>query len=58
MVKKKKTRRGAKDKVLSRTLYTYVRPVNDNFVRTQARKKKVPYSVFLDRLITHARNHA
>lgn len=58
MATKKKTHRGAKNKVLNTTLYTYVRRVNRAWVLTQARRKKVPYSVFVDRLISNARNHA
>jgi hypothetical protein len=56
--RKKTITRGAPNKLLSRTLYTYVRPVNDRWVRTQARKRGVAYSVLLDRIISHARNHA
>lgn len=42
-------------KVLSSTLYTYVRRSNSDWVRMESRKIGIPYSVFVDRLLTHVR---
>ena len=49
MPKKKKER--------TKTLYTYVKPVNNTWVRTQAKRLKIPggYSAFVDFLLTQAR---
>lgn len=45
-----------KSKVLTRTLYTYVRPVNSQWVRHNYKKNGfTSYSDFLDTLISVAR---
>jgi hypothetical protein len=44
-----------KKKILTATLYTYVRPETAKWVRTQARKSHMPYSLYMDQLITQAR---
>ncbi len=42
-------------KVLTATLYTYVKPENSKWVRLAAKKKGVSYSQFLDEMIARAR---
>ncbi len=54
----KKPRRAAPNKLLSAILYTYVRPVNQRWVKTQAFKKGVAYSVFLDQKLSELRRSA
>lgn len=48
---KKRKARAAKDKVLAHTLYTYVKPANGKWVRREAAKRGVSYSVFVDSMI-------
>lgn len=55
MSRTKMTRRSSPQKVLSKTLYTYVRPVNDKWVRARARRAKMAYSTFLDHILTSLR---
>lgn len=50
--------RKPRGKVLAATLYTYVRKQNNDWVRAQSRKLGVPYSVFVDQLLTRARTGA
>jgi hypothetical protein len=49
---KVKKARAAKDKILSKTLYSYVTRKNDEWVRTKAKQFKVSYSVVVDALIS------
>lgn len=42
-------------KILTATLYTYVRPVNSTWVRREAKKKGVSYSQFIDQMLERAR---
>lgn len=44
-----------KKKVLAHTLYTYVGIENNSWVRTQAKKIGLPYSKFLNEILTGMR---
>ena len=45
-----------KHKVLTRTLYTYVRPINNKWVRDNYKRSGCSsYSEYVDNLITYAR---
>lgn len=42
-------------KVFTRTVYGYVKPVNDDFIRRDADKRNVSLSMYLDALIESQR---
>ncbi len=42
-------------KVRTRTLYGYVKPVNDDFARADAKKRDVSFSLYIDALIESQR---
>lgn len=46
-----------KKKVLTETLYTYIKPVNRKFVEVFTKRHKISYSLFVDRLIERARKN-
>lgn len=45
-----------KNRVRNKVIFVYTRPANRKFVETQAAKKKINFSEFVDSLITKARN--
>ena len=46
-----------KPKTLTKTLYTYVTPKNNEFIRKQARRLKMPYSVFINQIFSIVRTN-
>lgn len=48
----------SKKKIYTKTLYTYVTPANNQWVRTQAKKAKMSYSAFLNNMLNSAREKA